>query len=233
MSSKFTVFLAGDSTVTDQPKDKYPYSGWGQLLPTLFTSDIAIDNHAISARSSKSFVDEGRLDKILESIQPNDYLLIQFGHNDQKEEVERRTEPYTTYKQYLQMYIDGARHKGAIPILITPPHRRFFKEDGTLEDRHGEYVPAMKQLAAEQGVPLIDLAQKSKQLFEQLGPEGSKKIFMMLEPGEFENYPNGKIDNTHFQEYGAIRLAELVTEGLKELEIKPLIDYVKEGVQQI
>ncbi|MBB3109811.1 lysophospholipase L1-like esterase [Paenibacillus phyllosphaerae] len=218
----FTIYIAGDSTVTDQPADGYPYAGWGQMLGAALKADAAISNHAISGRSSKSFIGEGRLQTILAELRASDMLLIQFGHNDQKLDEPRRTEPFTTYKEHLMAYIDGARSRGALPILVTPVHRRYYDGD-QLVDTHGDYIVAMKELAEEEGVLLVDLAAKSKALFEQLGPEGTKSVFMWGAPGEFLNFPGGVADNTHFQERGAIALAQLVAEGLKELRIPGLL----------
>ena len=222
-----TVFLAGDSTVTDQPESGYPYCGWGQLLPAQFKHDVAVDNHAQSGRSSRSFIHEGRLDAIMQRIKPDDFLFIQFGHNDEKPDPERGTEPFTTYKQYLKKYIDAARETKARPVLITPVHRRYFAEDGTLTDTHGDYITAVRQLAAEEEVPLIDLAERSRLLFEQAGEEGTKDDFMWVLPGEYINFPTGMEDNTHFQERGARRLAEQVAEAIREMHLQPLQMYLR------
>lgn len=222
-----TVFLAGDSTVTDQLESGYPYCGWGQLLPAQFKHDVAVDNHAHSGRSSRSFIDEGRLDAILEKIKPSDFLFIQFGHNDEKPDPARGTEPFTTYKQYLKKYIDAAHAAHAIPVLITPVHRRYFGEDGKLTDTHGDYIVAVRELAAEENVPLIDLAERSRILFEQAGVEGSKDDFMWVLPGEYLNFPGGVEDNTHFQEHGAQRLAQQVAEAIRELRLQPLQMYLR------
>jgi lysophospholipase L1-like esterase len=194
-----TVFLAGDSTVTDQEAAGYPYAGWGQMLPHYFNASAAVSNHAKSGRSSKSFVDEGRLEAIFQAIRPNDYLFIQFGHNDQKPDEERRTEPDTTYKHYLKMYIDGARERGAVPVLITPVHRRIFDEKGRIVNTHGDYLQAVKELGQSEQVPVIDLAEKTRRLYEAYGDEPSKKLFLWAVPGEFPNHPAGARDNTHFQ----------------------------------
>ncbi|SDD37405.1 Lysophospholipase L1 [Paenibacillus sp. UNCCL117] len=218
-----TLFLAGDSTVTDQPADGYPYAGWGQMLPYLFKHDAAIANFALSGRSSKSFIQEGHLDKIWAAIKPHDILMIQFGHNDQKPDEERHTDPFTTYKEHLLRYIEGAREREAYPILITSVQRRYFEPDGTLTDTHGDYLTAVRELAAEENVPLVDLAASSKRLFEELGPEGTKSILMWGAPGEFMNFPGGVEDNTHFQERGAVRIAELVVEGLREQQLKEML----------
>ncbi|OAS18011.1 rhamnogalacturonan acetylesterase [Paenibacillus oryzisoli] len=222
-----TLFLAGDSTVTDQPTDGYPYAGWGQMLPLFVKADASVANYALSGRSSLSFISEGVLDKIWSKIKPHDYLLIQFGHNDQKPDVARFTEPFTTYKETLKIYIDGARERGAYPILVTSVQRRFFEEDGSLRDTHGDYLKAMRELAVEQEVPLIDLAERSKVLFESAGPEGTKRLFMWLAPGEFMNFPDGVEDNAHFQQQGGIEVAKLVYLGLKELKIQPLNLYLR------
>ncbi|PYE43824.1 lysophospholipase L1-like esterase [Paenibacillus barcinonensis] len=222
-----TVFLAGDSTVTDQPESGYPYCGWGQLLPAQFKHDVAVDNHAMSGRSSRSFIHEGRLDAIMQRIKPGDFLFIQFGHNDEKPDPERGTEPFTTYKQYLKKYIDAAREAKAQPVLITPVHRRYFAEDGTLTDTHGDYIIAMRELAEAEHVPLMDLAERSRRLFEQAGEEGTKDDFMWVLPGEYINFPTGVEDNTHFQERGARRLAQQVAEAIRELRLQPLQMYLR------
>lgn len=222
-----TVFLAGDSTVTDQPESGYPYCGWGQLLPAQFKHDVAVDNHAHSGRSSRSFIDEGRLDVIMRRMKPDDFLFIQFGHNDEKPDPARGTEPFTTYKQYLKKYIDAAREAEARPVLITPVHRRYFAEDGTLTDTHGDYITAVRELAAEEEVPLIDLAERSRLLFEEAGEEGTKDDFMWILPGEYMNFPTGMEDNTHFQERGAHRLAQQVAEAIRQLHLQPLQMYLR------
>ncbi|MFK7693295.1 rhamnogalacturonan acetylesterase [Paenibacillus sp. HJGM_3] len=222
-----TIFLAGDSTVTEQPTDGYPYAGWGQMLPLFVKADAAVANYALSGRSSKSFIGEGHLDAIWSRIKPYDYLLVQFGHNDQKFDEARHTEPFTTYQETLMRYIHGARERNAFPVLLTPVHRRFYEDDGTLRDTHGDYATAVRELAGREGVPLVDLAAKSKELFERLGPEGTRSIFMQLAPGEFMNFPEGVNDNTHFQEHGAIQVAGLVKEGLQQLGLQPLMLYLR------
>ncbi|MDP1512695.1 rhamnogalacturonan acetylesterase [Paenibacillus sp. CMAA1739] len=221
------LFLAGDSTVTDQGLSGYPYTGWGQALPALFKHDVCVDNHAVSGRSSKSFVDEGRLDAILGEMKAGDFLFIQFGHNDQKPDPQRATEPFTTYKEHLRLYIDGARSKGGTPVLITPVHRRYFNEDGTLSDTHGDYITAVRELAEEANVPLIDLSARTQELYEKLGPEDSKELFMWLLPGEYMNFSGGLEDNTHFHEHGAIRIANMVARAVKELDLQPLRMYLR------
>lgn len=221
--NRITVYLAGDSTVSDYSSSLAPRAGWGQVFDQMFDDKIVVKNEAQSGRSSKSFIDEGRLDTILNQIEKGDYLFIQFGHNDEKiEDLARYTEPSTTYKSYLKQYIDGARAKNAIPVLVTPVERRRFTADGNARDSHGEYPAAMKELGKEENVPVIDLTAKSKALFQENGPEKTKDIFLWLEAGENANYPQGVQDNTHFQEDGAKMIAQLVLEGIDELKLVPL-----------
>lgn len=212
------LFLAGDSTVCDYDGGRAPRAGWGQKIDAFLSDGVLIRNEAASGRSSRSFIEEGRLERIMTQIRSGDYLFVQFGHNDQKLD-DRYTEPYTTYKQHLRRYIDDARLKKANPVLITPVQRRSFESDGRFKNTHGEYPDAMIQLAEELRVPLIDLAFKSRQLLESMGPEASKKLFLWLEPGEHPNYPDGARDDTHFCDFGANEIAKLVAQGIKEAGI--------------
>ncbi|OXB90416.1 rhamnogalacturonan acetylesterase [Geobacillus uzenensis] len=214
------IYLAGDSTVAAAPRSRAPRAGWGEMLDGWFDDHVVVKNMAASGRSAKSFIEEGRLERILRELRKGDYLFIQFGHNDEKaNDPTRYTEPFTSYQAYLQQYIDGARAKGAIPILITPVERRRFSADGQTLDSHGHYPAAMKALGKHERVPVIDLTTKSKQRFEQLGPERTKRWFLWLEPGEHPNYPKGIKDNTHFHERGAKEIARLVVEGIVELNL--------------
>ncbi|MFE5319941.1 rhamnogalacturonan acetylesterase [Paenibacillus sp. NPDC056579] len=221
-----TLFLAGDSTVTDQPSGQYPYAGWGQMFPKFLTADIAVSNHARSGRSSKSFITENRLNHIWNQIAPSDFLLIQFAHNDEKDN-EGGTDAFTTYQHYLKQYIDGARQRGAYPVLVSPMHRRFFDARHCIENTHGDYIEAMRQLAEREEVPFLDLAGKSKRLFEERGEEATKRIFMWAEPNEYANFPDGAQDNTHFTEYGGVEIARLVTECIREAGVEPLQHYLR------
>jgi lysophospholipase L1-like esterase len=228
--NKITIYLAGDSTVSNYSITSAPRKGWGQVIGEMFNENIIIKNEAVSMRSSKSFIHEGRLREILKNIEKGDYLFIQFGHNDEKKDDPKRyTDPETTYKSYLKQYIDGARKKGAIPVLITPVERRRFSADGMPLDSHGKYPSAMKELAREENVPIIDLAAKSKELYERLGPQKTKMVFMWIDAGINPNYPNGIKDNTHFQQYGAYQIAYLVIEGINELEL-PLKNYIEKDM---
>ncbi|WP_420490114.1 rhamnogalacturonan acetylesterase [Neobacillus drentensis] len=222
---QITVYLAGDSTVSNYSSKAAPRAGWGQVFPRFFDKKVVVKNEAKSGRSSKSFIDEGRLESILKQIEKGDYLFIQFGHND-KIEDRRYTEPYSTYKSYLKQYIDGARAKQAIPVLVTPVERRHFTTGGLELDSHGAYPTAMKELGLEEHVPVIDLTAKSKVLFQKLGPERTKDIFLWLETGANKNYPKGIQDNTHFQENGAKEIARLVLDSIKELKLTPLQNHI-------
>nr|WP_273848269.1 rhamnogalacturonan acetylesterase [Halalkalibacter alkalisediminis] len=221
--NKRSIYVVGDSTASNYASSLAPRAGWGQVFGELFDKKIAVKNHATSGRSSKSFIDEGRLTVVLNEIEKGDYLFIQFGHNDQKDDdPSRYTEPYTTYKSYLKQYIDGAYVKGAIPVLVTSVERRRFTDDGQARDSLGDYPKAMKELGEELNVPVIDLTEKSKEMYEEIGPEGTKNVFLWIEAGEHENYPNGVQDNTHFQENGARLIAQLVAEDIKKLQLKYL-----------
>lgn len=214
---KITVYLAGDSTVSNYPDNMAPRTGWGQVLPSFFDDRVRIKNRAVPGRSSKSFIMEGRLAGILKQIHKGDYLFIQFGHNDEKfKDSTRYTKPSTTYKSYLKQYIAGARQKGAIPVLVTPMERRRFSSEGDALNTHGKYPSAMRELGHDEHVTVIDLTAKSKKLFQQLGPEKTKELFMWVDPGTTPNFPRGVQDNTHFQDKGAKAIAKLVVEGIQE-----------------
>ena len=222
-----TVYLAGDSTVSNYSSKLAPRTGWGQVLPEMFDKEVVVSNQAKPGRSSKSFIDEGRLNTILGQIKEGDYLFIQFGHNDEKiNNPTLYTKPSTTYKSYLKQYIDGARQKGAVPVLITPVERRRFSSGGKAAASHGAYPAAMMELAKQENVPVIDLTAKSKKLFQELGPRKTKDIFLWLNPGDSPNYPDGVKDGTHFQKNGARAIAKLVIEGIGELDL-PLKDHVR------
>ncbi len=215
-----TFYLAGDSTMADYLPDRAPMQGWGNQLRLFLTESAHVDNRAVNGRSSRSFAEEGRLDELLDSIEEGDYLLIQFGHNDAKDDPERHTSPYGSYEQYLKRYIDGARQKGAKPVLITPLCRRCFDPDGLLTDTHGDYPRAMEALAVRENVPLIDLTSRSAAAFREMGSLRSREWFTHLAPGEHPNYPEGIADDTHLSEQGAFEVARLVADGLRRLGIE-------------
>lgn len=221
---KTSIFIIGDSTACNYDANLAPRMGWGQVFNRFFDNNTAIYNHAASGRSSKSFWDEGRFAAFANEIENGDYLFIQFGHNDEKsEDPSRYTRPYTTYKQYLSRYIDACRSRGGNPVLLTPVNRRKFDSNGALIPTHGEYPAAMIELGKEKNVPVIDITQKSKILFEAYGPEGTKQLFLHLSPWESPNYPSGVADNTHFKEKGAVEVSKLVLKGIEENNLPILV----------
>jgi lysophospholipase L1-like esterase len=222
-----TIYIASDSTVQTYSDDYVPQEGWGQELFQYFTEDVAIDNRAIGGRSSRSFVEEGRLDEILNEIQPGDYLFVQFGHNDADYTHDERYTPPEDYKEYLRNdYIAGALEAGATPVIITPVSRRDYDEaTGLFNVSFPEYVQAATEVAQEEGVPLIDLSASSRAYLDSIGPEAAKGIFLWTDPGEYPNRPDGTQDDTHFQTQGAIEMARLVATDVAGLD-DPLADYV-------
>ncbi|MFJ3668667.1 rhamnogalacturonan acetylesterase [Streptomyces sp. NPDC090106] len=209
-----TLYLAGDSTAAQKYADAAPETGWGMALPFFLHRRLSVANHAVNGRSSKSFVDEGRLDAILAVIRPGDFLYIQFAHNDEKSaDPTRYTEPWTTYQDHLRLYVDGARARGARPVLVTPVERRRFDADGNAVPTHGEYPAAMRALAAEEGVALLDVQALSLALWQELGVEETKTYF---------NWTGTEQDNTHFNPPGAIAVARLVVrESLRTRVLRP------------
>lgn len=207
-----TVYIAGDSTVTDQAKE--PWCAWGQMLPRFFQQGVAIANHAESGENLKEFIGEWRLEKLLETIQPGDYLFIQFTHNDQKPGP-NHVDAYTDYKSYLKLYINQARLRGAIPVLVTSMLRRNFGEDGKIVNTLEDYPDAMRQTAKEENVPLIDLNVMSRAFYEALGPEKSTRAFVHYPAGTFPGQTAELKDDTHFNAYGAYELAKCIVEGIK------------------
>jgi len=203
-----TWFLCGDSTMANYPEDAAPMAGWGQRLQALLPEAVFVQNEAVCGRSSKSFVAEKRLSFIELCLRPGDRLIISFSHNDEKTDPERATTARLTYPDYLNMYIDAARGQGAEPILVTPIARRLFDEKGNPVPTHGEYPDAMRDLAAYRGVRLVELEKATMALLRDLGPEGSKRIFCHVPAGQ-RNYPEGLEDNSHLQERGATRIAQL------------------------
>jgi lysophospholipase L1-like esterase len=207
----FTLFLAGDSTMADKPLfPANPERGWGQLLPLYFQAGVRVENHAMNGRSTKSFLDENRWNAITNRLQPGDYVIIQFGHNDEKnEDPTRYTEPFGSFKTNLERLVRETREHRATPVLATPVARRNFDGDGKPVDTHSNYVTAVRQVAREQQAPLLDLNRLSTELLTQLGPESSKRLYDWIPAGEFKRDPKGLSDNTHFNAYGASRMCDL------------------------
>lgn len=214
-----TAYLIGDSTVqTYDPIAYAPQAGWGQMIERFFADDIAFANHAIGGRSSKNFLTQGRLDEVLRAVRPDDYVFVQFGHNDATQGVDDRYASPVDYKEYLRVYVEGARQRGATPVLVTPVSRRSFNaETGQFNVSFPEYVAKMTELAAEENVLLVDLSASSRAYLNEIGPEASKAVFLHVDPGVFPNRPAGTVDDTHFQEYGAIQMARLIAQDVAGL----------------
>lgn len=222
------VYLAGDSTVQTYDAGYVPQAGWGQMIDRFFDDKVAFRNHAIGGRSSKNFISQGRLDEILRVINPGDYLMVQFGHNDATFGVDDRYASPADYKEYLRTYVDGARQRGATPVLVTPVGRRDYDEaTGKFRVSFPEYVAKMQELATEENVALVDLSALSRAYYDAIGPEDTKSVFLHVDAGVYPNRPTGTVDNTHFQEYGAIQIARLVAGSVKQLSV-PLAVHVKE-----
>lgn len=202
--------MIGDSTMSVYASDLYPRMGWGQPLGSSFAAKCAtVVDKALSGRSSKSFFDEGAWTPVKNALKAGDYVLIQFGHNDEKsEDATRYTEPQTTYKQYLTTYVNDARAKSATPLLLTSINRNGWS-GSTVSDSHGAYPPAVRELAASLKVELIDLTALTKAYFERIGQAETKKLFLILTAGQSPNYPDGVTDNTHLQEKGALAIGQL------------------------
>ena len=233
------IYLIGDSTMADYSlyegedymKDRYPLTGWGQVFQPFMNSDslpklrhlikadsaIVLDK-ARGGRSTRTFFEEGRWAEVHNALQKGDLVLIQFGHNDASENKPERYVNIQGYKEYLRLYVNQAREKGAKPVLLTPVNRNYPWKDGRLSNVHGEYPAAVKEVAAELNVPLIDLTQRSIDFFSAKGKDYvTEYYFMNLPAGKYEAYPEGQNDNTHFQPEGAREVARLVYEGLQDL----------------
>lgn len=251
-----TIFTIGDSTMANKKLEGgNPERGWGQMLSRYFTDDITIDNHAVNGRSSKSFINEGRWDAVLSKIQKGDYVFIQFGHNDEKDDPNRHTDPGTTFDANLKKFVEDTRAKGGIPVLFNSIVRRNFgKADGnavanaikqddirngiapkapkdsieegaTLIDTHGAYLISPKNVAKELNVTFIDLNSLTHKLVEGMGPQKSKELYLWVEPKTVPALPNGREDNTHLNVHGASVIAEMAVKAVAEA-IPELQQYV-------
>jgi len=215
---KITVYLIGDSTMSNKKTEAYPETGWGMPFKYFFDSTVVVDNRAKNGRSTRTFISENLWQPIVDNLKEGDYVFIQFGHNDESKE---KTDRYTTPEQYksnLIKFITETRAKKANPILLTPVSRRKFKE-GNAQETHKEYSPLVIEVATQQNVPLIDMDTKSRELLQRFGEEQSKLLFLQLAPGEHPNYPEGKADNTHFNELGARLIAQIVLSEIKNQKI--------------
>lgn len=242
-----TVYMIGDSTMANKSLDAGNQErGWGHVLGGYFTEDVRVENHAVNGRSSKSFIDEGRWDAVVNKIRPGDYVFIQFGHNDEKADPKRHTDPGTTFDENLRKFVRETRAKGGIPVLFNSIVRRNFGanpqavaaddvrseqsddivEGDTLVDTHGKYLDSPRNVAREMGVTFIDLNKATKDLVESMGVEGSKELFMWIPKGVSPACPKGRQDNTHLNVYGARKVAKLAVQAI-EKQIPELGKYVR------
>lgn len=234
------IFLAGDSTLTDYTLEgdyqakRYPQQGWGGVFQEFFVADslktikssplaknVLVVDKAKGGRSTRTFFQEGRWRYIFENLKAKDFVLIQFGHNDESEKKVDRYVDVPGYKEYLRLYIHQAREKGATPILVTPVSRNYPWKDGILGDSHPEYSKAMMEVGQEQKVAIIDLNKLSREFLTKKGQDYvTNNYFMNLPPAKFEAYPNGQKDDTHFQPEGAKAMAQLVYNEFKKIASK-------------
>lgn len=228
---KVTVYLIGDSTMSIKQVKAYPETGWGMPFVYFFDSSVTVDNRAQNGRSTRTFIAENRWQPVVNALQEGDYVFVQFGHND---EVKTKGS-YTTeeeFKTNLVKYVTDTRSRKAIPILITPVARRKFDSSGRLESTHELYSEIVRTTAREQQVPLIDLDRKSQALLQSMGVDNSKLLFLQLKPGEHPNYPDGKEDNTHFNELGARMMAEIVLAEIRTMKLDLADRIIKPVVKQ-
>lgn len=235
-----TIFVIGDSTAAEKSHpESQPERGWGMVLQGCFDDKILVDNHAVNGRSSKSFIDEGRWQKVLDKIKPGDYVFIQFGHNDEKPKPDRHTDPGSTFDANLKKYVLETRDKGGIPVLFNAVVRRCYyaenlKQDDdeklrnttfdgeekinsdTLIDTHGLYVVAPKNVARELNVPFVDATKITHDIETEMGIVNSRKLHMWLKPGEVASIPKGRKDNTHYTIYGARIVANALADAIGE-----------------
>lgn len=244
---KVRIFMIGDSTMANKDVSGGKLErGWGMMLKNFFTDNVIVNNHALNGRSSKSFIAEGHWQKVVEQIRPGDYVFIQFGHNDEKADTLRHTDPGTSFDDNLRRFVNETRLKGGIPVLFNSVVRRTFAdsktavedddrrdnssnylaEGDTLVDTHGAYLLSPRNVAVELDVPFVDANKITHDLEEGLGPDGSKKLHMWYRPGEVEYLPDGRQDNTHYNVYGAYIVAGLLAEAVAD-EVPELKDYFR------
>ena len=213
-----TLYMIGDSTMSIKAPKAYPETGWGMPFAGFFDSTVKVDNRAKNGRSTRTFISENLWQPVFDNLQEGDYVFIQFGHND---EAKEKTERYTTpdqYKANLTRFIKETRTKKAIPVLLTPVSRRRFDKDGNALETHAAYSPLVREVAKELNVLFIDMDAKSKALYQQMGKDNSRLLFLQLKPGEHPNYSGGKDDNTHFNELGARLIAQIVLSEIRVLD---------------
>lgn len=223
---RLTVFMIGDSTMSDYNlAPASPIRGWGQMFAIYFKANVLVDNRAVSGYTTKACL-QNKWPKLIEAIRPGDYLIIQFGHNDSKADKPGYCSAFGAYKENLERFVRETRERKGIPILATSVARRAYDENDQARDTHGDYPVATRQVCAEQNVPLLEMTLHSMDLLTQLGPERSKILFSNPAQGEFPGYkppnatragdPNPAMDNTHFNAFGASRMADFAAEEIRQ-----------------
>jgi len=218
-AAPITVHLIGDSTMADKPDPEHnPERGWGQNLHEFFDAGVVVRNYARNGRSTKSFIAEQRWDSVKAQIRKGDYVLIEFGHNDEKvEDSTRYTNPYTGYRRNLERFVTEARALGATPVVLSPIVRRHFNAQGVLVDTHGAYPWVARALARDTGAGFIDLLQLTEDLVVAAGPDSSKALYVWTRAGEYPAFPEARQDDTHLTPRGATAVARLAARALKGL----------------
>jgi lysophospholipase L1-like esterase len=212
---KITLYLIGDSTMATKVRATFPETGWGMPLGTFFDSTVVVANHAQNGRSTRTFLAENRWQPVVQALQPGDYVFIQFGHNDESQNYPDRYTTPEDYRKNLIKFVTETRSKKAIPLLLTPVTRRYFDKEGHIKETHLIYSAVTMAVAKEYQVLVVDMDKMSRELMQQLGEETSKLLFMHLAPNDHPNYPLGRADNTHFNELGARKMAQLVVNDLR------------------
>ena len=218
-----TLWLCGNSTVVDQ--DYEPWASWGQMITRWFTDQVAVANYAESGETATSFIAAGRLKKIVSLMKEGDYIFMEFGHNDQKEK-RPGSGAYYNYVYALKQFVDEARTKGVTPVFVTPTQRRSFDRDGKIQETHANYPEAMRWMAKDLNVPLIELHEMTRTFFETLGMEGSKRALVHYPAKTYPGQQNAFEDNTHFNPYGAYEIAKMVVEGMKSINL-PIVEHLR------
>jgi lysophospholipase L1-like esterase len=216
------IWLIGDSTMCTQPRDRSPVTGWGTPFEDFFDSTVTVLNKARGGRSTRTFISEGRWKNVNDSLGEADYVFIQFGHNDEAKEPQyaERYTPVPDYKVNLIKFITETREKKGIPVLITPVTRLVFDSLGHVKETHKEYSAAVWEVGKQYNVPVIDLDKRSRDLVDEFGPKYAKVLYMQVDSMQNPHYPTGRKDNTHFNEYGARRMAELVLADIRLLKLE-------------
>lgn len=214
------IFVAGDSTAANYRSNQAPMTGWAQVLNRYTVPGVRVENRAVGGRSTKSFRAEKRWDKILNDLKPGDFVMIQFGHNDQKkDQPSHYAEAGTDYRNNLKRFVAEVRAKGGNPVLVTSVSRRLFNKQGVLQQSLGKYPQVMREVAKETDTPLIDANKLTMDWLTKAGPQNSTRYFVHVKPGEFPGWPKGSKDNSHFREEGADAVAEMIAEEAKRQKL--------------